>query len=34
MGDRCRSAARIAERIVEWLATWDRSVTASPEHSR
>jgi shikimate kinase len=27
-------AARIAERIVEWLATWDRSVTASPEHSR
>jgi shikimate kinase len=27
-------AGRIAERIVEWLATWDRSVTLSPEHSR
>ena len=27
-------AGRIAERIVEWLATWDRSATASPEHSR
>jgi shikimate kinase len=27
-------AGRIAQRIVEWLATWDRSVTASPEHSR
>jgi hypothetical protein len=27
-------AGRIGERIVEWLATWDRSATASPEHSR
>jgi shikimate kinase len=27
-------AGPIAERIVEWLATWDRSVTASTEHSR